>query len=412
MANIKKKKWTVFFLIKSVGVAMLEVIQMLNEIRSLELPDEVAIVICINFHKHHLPALLKGDENLPESDKPEFTTMFFNLQPGKVDARFNTKLHLIEEHEDFDITDPDCLAVFFEKVVKLYPATRNALITWDHGRVYGIFESIENKNAPFDLRNVKLQHEKVKVLTMKELDIALRSAFGKRKIDVMIMMNCYMQFIDTGYALRRSVDYLVAAEGAFFLDGYNYPFIFQALFSNPDIKPEEFGKLTVTSVPSKVYPDGHEIGKKKKAQPAIFLTDLRRYSIFVKMLDRLVEVLLTRIPELKLILNHAKDENAVSNSVFDLFGFISFLESKDLFKKKSLAASLVLSLREMIILESYVGTGQPLRNNNDVITRPSGLTIFIPAVGENQSGPGSGFDNFFYLKTKWHVLIEKLISNN
>ena len=53
-----------------------------------------------------------------------------------------------------------------------------------------------------------------------------KQGFGGKKIEIILMMNCLMQIIDTGYALRDSTRYLIASQLAMDLSGYNYTAIF------------------------------------------------------------------------------------------------------------------------------------------------------------------------------------------
>lgn len=428
----KKRKWTVFFVIKSAGSAsMKEVIQMVNEIRSIPMNGDVQIVLCINFIKAHLQALLAGNEGMLTNEQPgKFTTIFFKLvndnAPG---AAFKTRLEIIDEKRRFDITDPRWLKQFFRKNILLpNEARKYMLITWDHGRFYGIFrgqpvnqeedaipgdkDSLENFAARMiDSRGLKKQPATT-VLTMKELADAIKWAFDGKMIDVIVMMNCFMQSLDAGYALRKAAKYLVATEGLMDLGGYNYPFIFHVLMSNPSIAPEQLAKSIVASFPSKIYQDGHEQGVRKKKITALFAASLQHYGFLAEIIDKLVDALLTKIPEILEFLDEAKRRSKVDVDIYDFFSFISFLESKDIFVNNALAASIVLSLRDAIIIESFIGNGNPLKSPEDVINNPSGLTVFIPNdIPVSSEAPPSEDDFFhteFYLNSKWHLFVEKL----
>jgi hypothetical protein len=433
MSNSKKRKWTVFFLIKSAGKGSIkEIIQMVNEIRSIPMDNQVRIVLCVNFIRDHLEALLEGNERkLPTRSSEEHTTMFFRLVANDdTKSKFQTRLEIIDERKDFDITDPYFLKRYFRHIV-LRPnrAQKYLLITWDHGRFFGIFrdeperqlpEPPETKREDKNLSRIAIDPLELKrepgadVLTMKELADAIKWAFGDKKIDVMIMVNCFMQSLDAGYALRKRVDYLVAPEGMLYLDGYNYPLLFHVLLSRPDIPPEQLAKLAVTSFPSKVYADGHLRGLRKKKLTALFAVDLRYYTLFVTLIDKLVDALLLKIPEVKKILRDAKNHSLIDINLYDFFSFISYIESKDIFKNDALAASLVLSLREIVILESFIGNGAPIKSPDDVISNSSGFTVFIPNDIPSTPSQTPGMDDFltteFYLESKWHLFIEELLS--
>ena len=405
---------------------------MVNEIRSIPMDNQVRIVLCVNFIRDHLEALLEGDERkLPTRSSEEPTTMFFRLVANdERSSKFQTRLDIIDERKDFDITDPYFLKRYFRHIV-LRPnrAQKYLLITWDHGRFFGIFrdepegtlaEPPDTKCEDKNLSRVAINPSDLKrepgaaILTMKELADAIKWSFGDKKIDVMMMVNCFMQSLDAGYALRKRVDYLVAPEGMLYLDGYNYPLLFHVLLSRPDISPEQLAKLAVISFPSKVYADGHMRGLRKKRLTALFAVDLQYYTLFVTLIDKLVDALLLKIPEVKKILADAKNHSLVDLNLYDFFSFISYIESKDIFKNDALGASLVLSLREIVVLEGFVGNGCPVKSPDDVISNSSGFTVFIPNALPSAGSQTPGLDDFtateFYRETKWHLLIEQLLS--
>jgi hypothetical protein len=61
----------------------------------------------------------------------------------------------------------------------------------------------------------------LEILWTADLAAALERLPGKPIIDILLMANCYMQTFDTGYILRQSVKYVVAAETSIPADGYD-----------------------------------------------------------------------------------------------------------------------------------------------------------------------------------------------
>jgi hypothetical protein len=87
------------------------------------------------------------------------------------------------------------------------------------------------------------------MLTNDELNNALLDESGSKKVDLLIMMNCAMQMIETGYALHETVEYLVAPETCIFWAGYDYLSIINKLCEQPEISTEELGKYAVDTLP-------------------------------------------------------------------------------------------------------------------------------------------------------------------
>lgn len=91
------------------------------------------------------------------------------------------------------------------------------LFTWDHGCAFGIFNSEElyGKNLP----PIK-SGPTTDMLMVSELANAIR--FGLGKVEMLIMMNCWMQSIETNTQLRECVEVLIGAETKLDWIGYNY----------------------------------------------------------------------------------------------------------------------------------------------------------------------------------------------
>ncbi|MEO8770694.1 MAG: clostripain-related cysteine peptidase [Ferruginibacter sp.] len=415
MRGKNKKKWTVFFLVKC-GSSIVYARQMINEIRSMEIRDRMPVIFCIYLLKSDVDLILGKSDYISKEPEPGFITIFCKLVADNADKRFKNKLEIISKNEKFDITNPADLEDYFRNDVLMhFEATHYLMISWDHGRSVGIFD---NKD-PLDLEREQFLNKEVgyledKILTMEELNDAIELAFGKKKIDIFIMMNCFMQFIDAGYALRRSVKYLIAPETDIFMDGYNYPFIFQLLIENSNMSPKKIAKHIVRSFTFKVYPT-RDVSVSHKKSIAIFAVDLRYYSLLAKSIDQLVGQLLKKISEVKDVLVEARciTEIRGSNKIYDFYAFIDFLVEKNIFMNDVLAASLLLSLRELIVIEKFIGKGFSIRTD-DGVNSPSGFTIFIPV-----SSPGSTpdpdhdlfFETDFYKKTKWHMFINELINS-
>jgi len=189
---------------------------------------------------------------------------FGNINPGD----FNTLKRVLEHVKDNDLLREKFL-----------------LFTWDHGLGFGIFDGdpVQTAVAAADVTNAihgdaataiapssfrivtngrrrQRNHApaaappgapvadtngdaQIDMLTNRELSAAL-ATLG-RKTNLVIMMNCWMQMLETSYELAENVDYLVAAETVHFFAGYDYKTIIDEMATKPAISAEEVAELTV-----------------------------------------------------------------------------------------------------------------------------------------------------------------------
>lgn len=77
-------------------------------------------------------------------------------------------------------------------------------------------------------------------ITADELSTIIQK--GLNKIDILICTNCFMQMFDTGYALRNTVNIMVAAQTSIPFDGIYHEKLFALLFEFPETTPEDIAK--------------------------------------------------------------------------------------------------------------------------------------------------------------------------
>jgi hypothetical protein len=116
------------------------------------------------------------------------------------------------------------------------------LFTWDHGCAFGIFDSEE---YDIDTARPIKSAPSTDMLMIKELAPAIQNSFGK--VQLLVMMNCWMQSIETNdqLAIKNDkgegiVDILIAPETSIDWLGYNYISIINELIDkyandNPDL---------------------------------------------------------------------------------------------------------------------------------------------------------------------------------
>lgn len=381
MGRNNKRKWTVFFLIKSVDDSINELITMINEIRNVSMNNHVSLILCINVKKGYVKNILTGKAVTISNESEIYTTVFYSLVFDNTrEKTFINKLECLGEDENFDITNPNSLQLYFKNtVLKNYSAKRYVLFTWDHGSAFGIFvENSQTENEDHINGVVIKKQDRLNVLTMEELRNALLWAFGKKKIDVLIMMNCYMQFVDTGYGLRKSVKYLVAPETAMAYNGYNYGFILQLLNSNPGLRSKKLAKKAVSSFPSKLYLN-REAGILRRKSTALYAVDLKYYELLAKLIDKLSTILISSLPDLYTPLMKARNLSYLDSSrnLVDFFAFVSCLEQRGFFSKNIADISVLISLKQLLVIKSHNEIVQDSVFDN-IVNSPSGLSIFFP----------------------------------
>lgn len=280
-----KKEWTVFFLAKSIGSADTKsLIRLLRKIEGITFEPYVGIVMCINFSRLYLDALINLDESMVcQNIETNFTTMFFRFdQDPKIKKN---RLCCIGEKEDFDITHPDDVSEFFKKhILEKNEAEKYLLFTWDHGNGFDIFYGIGQGGQSND------SEKSVAILEMSELAQAIKMAFDNKKIDLLIMMNCYMQMFDTGFTLCEQVDYIVAPQSFMVFEDYDYEYIFKELAerAKEGVSGAEMGKIVINSFEKRPPLASLSIS-------CVNLSSSYDFYEFANDLDELAELLLERI---------------------------------------------------------------------------------------------------------------------
>ncbi|MEO9966940.1 MAG: clostripain-related cysteine peptidase [Reichenbachiella sp.] len=229
-----KKEWTVLYLAQIKNATDSRYFKLfLKEITEVKLSSKIEVIFCINFKLKYVPPLIKDSLQNQIADKDKFTTLILKLTPNGTN---NNGFSLIKEIPDFDITCPEDIGMHFIRLTKSqYIAKKYLLSTWDHGNGYSIFEgSRETKGVS---------------LTMRGLNQAIKIGLGdKKKMDLLIMNNCWMQILDTPYALQNSVNYLVAPQDEVCLDFFDYKNIFRILGESPNISAHNLSSAAVHSV--------------------------------------------------------------------------------------------------------------------------------------------------------------------
>lgn len=255
----------------------------------------------------------------------------------------NTKqkkeLQLIHEYGKINLGDPNILSDIFDNVKSLLSEKhRFIVVTWDHGFAFGIFNgNIGNQVFDFEknsdqnhlvVTNLKsglkrLREEKsndksldtvieefksnnfineklseystaflkelalsddTDMLTPEEISLAIKNS-ALKKIDVLIMMNCWMQSVETCYALQNTVEIIIAAESTIDFIGYDYIDFINKICSNPEISSHDLSVRVIDKIKGKYKKLNTEIAFKEIAVSAIDLLEINELKTTVDNLS-------------------------------------------------------------------------------------------------------------------------------
>lgn len=111
------------------------------------------------------------------------------------------------------------------------------------------FKEIENI---ITLDDEGIEH-KFEILTNEEFALAIKNSFGK--IDILIFNNCVMQNVYSQFALKDSVDCLIAPQTGITLPGFNISGIVNLISENHLISNTVLGKMICDSFKGNINPD-------------------------------------------------------------------------------------------------------------------------------------------------------------
>ncbi len=136
---------------------------------------------------------------------------------------------LVEDFGNDAMTKGNTLSKFIGFCDEYFPANRNILILWDHGSGsvggYGYDEKYESSGS----------------MILPEIKEAIEAT--DVKFDFIGFDACLMGTVETGLALSKSADYLIASEESEASSGWYYTNWLNRLSSNPAISTVELGKV-------------------------------------------------------------------------------------------------------------------------------------------------------------------------
>lgn len=451
MHTTEKYRWTAIFLIRGSKGMVDAMIQVVNQLLQVEKTNAVAVILCIKIQAENIPQHFPRKR---DGVQEGWTTLFYMLASTEAGCF----LQLITENANFDIRKQSDVSGFFQKnVLSNALANEYMIFTWDHGQPFGVFAGGEEElRTPTELDNDALtkkiksetspllfhfkiwerlqqeinaerievdsltdlpNQEFLNIFTITELKNAIQWAFGDKKIGIIVMANCNLQFFDTGYELSACAQYLVAFETEFyFKNSFDYKTIIERA-SGVAASSEMLAKLAVTTF-------GMETDKESevmKNSVALFANNLSHYPQMAELIGSLAEALANLLPD-----NFEKIKDAVNSCgyitpnipEYCLIDFRKFIVNLNRFVPEAfhlISYQLFISILDSIVIESFVGA-EFLKNDASLIS-PSCFSVYLPKEpGDYQT---SFLDNYmqntslsateFARLFKWEFFIKKFM---
>jgi len=302
----------------------------------------------------------------------------------------------VETFEETNTGDPAVLEGFILWGMKRYPASRYALIIWNHGGGWWDEPERARRNIAYDdssggdaLNNQELQDVLNKVAQIR----------GK-KIDILGMDACLMAMLEVAYQLRDSVEVTVGSEEEEPFDGWPYDQVLETLKNSPRLNTTTLGKMIVKEYIKSYQKKGEDV-----TQSALNLLNI---SDVVCKLNALSWELIANIEDIDLLdaIATAWEESPkfFYDNYIDLYRFVQVLKDRCNQKEiKDKAGDLLQSLKpggkRMIIHQRHLG--KRLRHSQ-------GISIYFPSSEVNPKYR----ELDFYRDCSWGEFIEGYIKKS
>lgn len=307
------------------------------------------------------------------------------------------------------------LIEYLKKIREHYPAENYALFTWDHGAAFGIFQESEFTYTPprtgrkiveslFKRANINQyviykndtkhltdykRNDKEESFTERlnltgdllsndELADIIKEGLGS-KVDILIMMNCYMHNMHLCSDIYQRVDYLIAPQGDIYDDVYNYTNILNEMATG--ISPAFLSEKVITQVEAKAM--CHPM----KKDLAIFSSEIASAYHIVALLKSLFTYLLVNIKnttfktDIIYSINQCYEFDGHNHHLVDISHFLIRLQ--DILKTDRFIFETTINYNKLVNVSltgkapTFIYTkGHP--GDFDISNPPRGYTIFFP----------------------------------
>lgn len=287
-------KWTILFVIHGLDEGLQEQSRVLKNVISYG-----------NWSLKYINLLYLKSEIVYEGRQKKYNAVLKRVSTADERRKGKQDVTVVKRFPNINIGSKDRMAEVFRYVGKNYPSQWLMLATFDHGAGFGVFDPIpkENRKAGYhtlaeleqditdddkqeiarsvtpafyyqyktdkgknnknhsvlfegmegkegQLRYYGKKYAATDMLTMEELATCIRSGFG-RKVDVMLLVNCNMQMVETTYTLRDTVNYLVASESLFWVYGINYREVIWQMDNVRSLTPAKVAFRCVKTMPDR-----------------------------------------------------------------------------------------------------------------------------------------------------------------
>ncbi len=299
------------------------------------------------------------------------------------------------------------------------------LLTWGHGSVYSIFKAQPSASVPFNF------------LSADEISNCFANGLGC-KVELLVMMNCWMQNIHTCAALKDSVNFLVAAQGMIMEFIYDYAGLLHAL-------PGADAPALCQNIKNNLRPEFSYTMKEGDAllvsneleTLSLFFTSLHAYNIVLQETENFITLLLTHLEEknaafiVRKLIKDARaciytfdipyQKNAAPYYMVDIISFAESLAQLDAGNFLLPFNRLSAAIRQAYVIPPYIGqrpyeSYYPQAASRNFEKPPFGTGIYFPATKEQHFNSfltkftSSGNTVSFYRNSKWLEFLEKYYS--
>lgn len=424
--NTKTYKWLIFIFIHEIMEYKSESQKLLKEISKYidDNSDNVKIIVLLDSIQFRAP----NNEycyhySLREYYRKEGKTKF-------------TYRKLTYRHHGIDLYESEAWKPIFSYVFKTFPSEKKILVTWTHGKGFGLdlrrADELEinslnvqssgtvveikntiqfvNKNlldkkklysgefkCGKEQKNEMLPIEsdvvspcrKANVVWMQEIhDVLTQALPGDLMIDILLMVNCNMQMADNGFILKNKVKYLVAPQSVFPYYGYNYLRLFNLLRRHPNI-PNKLLVRKITEDYILKYSTELAEGIDIVSESTVFCNKLKYYDELSTLINNLSDYLKLRIEEpeflsmfIKIRKERINDVSKLGLGLVDLGLLIECLaDTPSPFQYQfKVFLDRYKSIRKRIVKSSFVGEFFTLSDKFDTSRYSQrGISIYFPA---------------------------------
>ena len=429
------------------------------------------ILASSNFHKEVAVLVAYNTKQGPGPIPTLTQTIVYEFEVNESTGKRKPKI--VGEPFIGDFGDEKTLIKILRKINESYAAERDILFTWDHGVGFGIFSmdpnehfsqdgvdwlnegnhdsnpppnpprfevissndedlkfnqiwladpgatmsTEENFHTDMEFREFVATRKNLSMLTNDELAKAIAYGYPKGKVDIIIMMNCWMMLADTIYSLKEATSVLIASQSTQWWAGYDYKGIINLICNDQETTGDIIGKISryvLESVRSNYIQNKYGQYIRELSFLAVDLRDKKDvtdfYKNFLSLADKLKEQIKQSFQAIK-----KQRENCFDFSddptkkreplwhYIDLLNFFDKLYSISLIGKED-----ILSLKKdfkKLYLDDFRGQNYNSKNEQTDIFKANGISIYFPPDFEEKEG--DDFWKFFYENGKHQSLLAK-----